>query len=157
MTGAGARAVAEAVYVGTVRTDARGSFAGTATLPKDIDPGDHVLQAVGYSPTRQSRAMSLGVIVERWIILDKGTRAADGRHDRIRTTGTTGGIDPGTRLTPWIRYSNRSGFEEGKATIVVQADGSFRWTRQILKTRGVTAYVAYLDTESNRVFWARVR
>ena len=28
---------------------------------------------------------------------------------------------------------------------------------QILRNRGVTAYVAYLDTESNRFFWAKVR
>ena len=156
-SGAGAREATEAIYVGTVRTDAKGDFAGTATLPDDIAPGDHVLQATGYSPSRQSRAMSLGVVVDPWIVLDKGTRQADGRHDRIRTTGTTGGLEPGTRLTPWIRYSGRSTFVEGKATIVVQGDGSFRWSRQIRKDRALTAYVSYIDTESNRVEWARVR
>ena len=151
------RVAAQGIYVGTVRTNGQGSFSGTATLPADIVPGDHVLQAVGYSPARQSRAMSLGVIVEPWIVLDQGKRVADGRHDRIRTTGSTGGIEEGTRLTPWIRYSNRSQFEQGKATIVVQADGTFRWTRAIIKNRGVTAYVAYRDIESNRVVWVKIR
>ena len=160
VTGASARAASRAadqgIYVGTVKTDARGNFTGTATLPADITPGDHVLQAVGYSPTVQTRAMSLGVIVERWIILDQGTRKADGRHDRIRTTGTTGGIDPGMKLTPWIRYGGQTSFVEGKATITVQADATFRWSREIRKDKAWTAYVSYLDTESNRIIWARV-
>lgn len=147
---------AEAIYVGTVKTDSRGNFAGTATLPEDILPGEHVLQAVGYSPQRQSRALSLGVIVDPWIVLDQGTRTADGRHDRIRTTGTSGGIDAGTRLTPFIRYSGQNTFSQGKATITVQSDGTFRWTRQIKKSKGLTGYVAWKDTESNRVFWAKI-
>jgi hypothetical protein len=156
--GAAARSArgAEAIYVGTVRTDARGNFAGTATLPEAIVPGDHVLQAVGYSPQRQSRALSLGVIVDPWIVLDQGTRKADGRHDRIRTTGTSGGIDAGTRLTPFIRYSGQQSFSQGKATITVQSDGTFRWTRQIKKGKGLTCYVAWTDVESNKVFWAKI-
>ena len=157
VTGAVARASTEAIYVGTVRTDASGNFAGTATLPEDIAPGDHVLQATGYSPGRQARAMSLGVVVEPSLVLDKGTRKADGRHDRIRTTGSSTGIEAGTRLTPWIRYNGQTSFAQGKATITVQSDGTFRWTRQIRKDKGITAYVSYVDTRSNEVFWAKVR
>ena len=155
-TRTGTRAEA-GIYVGTVRTDASGNFSGTATLPEDITPGDHVLQAVGYSPTRQSRAMSLGVVVEQWIVLDKGSRKPAGVHDRMRTTGASGGIDAGTKLTPHIRYAGQSSFSTGVATITVKADGSFTWSRLIRKDRGLTAYVSYLDTESNRVVWARVR
>lgn len=160
LTGASSRAgarAAEAVYVGTVKTDARGNFAGSATLPDDITPGDHILQAVGYSPTAQSRAMSLGVIVEPWIVLDQGARKAEGMHDRIRTTGSSGGIDAGVKLTPWIRYAGQGAFNQGVASITVQADGTFKWTREIKKTKGLTAYVSYVDVESNRVFWAKVR
>ena len=72
-------------------------------------------------------------------------------------SNTTGGIDPGERLTPWIRYGGQSAFTPGKASITVQADGSFRWSREIRKDKTWTAYVSYLDTESNRVFWAKVR
>ncbi|MFM1965506.1 MAG: hypothetical protein RL134_1231, partial [Actinomycetota bacterium] len=158
LQGATARSTraAEGIYVGTVRTNAQGTFTGTATLPADIEPGQHVLQAVGYSPSRQTRALSLGVIVDPWIVLDQGTRKADGRHDRIRTTGSTGGIDAGTRLTPYIRYTGQQSFSRGKATITVQSDGTFTWTREIKKGKGLTGYVAWTDIESNRVFWAKL-
>lgn len=154
---AGTRAGEQGIYVGTVKTDARGSFSGTATLPADIAPGDHVLQAVGYSPAAQTRAMSLGVIVEPWIVLDQGTRKAEGMHDRIRTTGSSGGIDAGAKLTPWIRYAGQGAFTQGVASITVQSDGTFTWTREIKRSKGLTAYVSWVDTESNRVFWAKVR
>jgi hypothetical protein len=147
----------EAIYVGTVKTNARGVFSGTATLPEDLPAGEHVLQAVGYSPTFKARAMSLGVSVDAWIVLDQGTRKANGVHDRIITGGTSEGIPAGARLTPLIRYSGQRTFQQGKATITVAADGTFRWTRKIKTTRGLTAYVTYQDTNSNRVFWAKVR
>ena len=157
LTGSSTRAATEAIYVGTIRTDASGKFAGTATLPNDITPGDHVLQAAGYSPSRQARAMSLGIVVDPSLVLDKGTRKADGRHDRIRTTGSSTGIDGGTRLTPWIRYAGQASFTQGRATITVQSDGTFRWTRQIRKDKGITAYVTYVDAKSNDVFWAKAQ
>jgi hypothetical protein len=147
----------DGIFVGTVRTDAQGSFRGTAMLPAGIAPGEHVLQVVGLSPTGQTRALSLGVIVDPWIVLDQGTRGTERRLDRIRTTGSTAGIEAGTRLTPWIRYSGQSGFQQGKATIRVQADGTFRWARKIRANRSLTAYVSFTDIESNRVRWAKVR
>jgi hypothetical protein len=150
-------ATPESIFIGTLRTDARGSFRGTATLPADIAPGEHVLQAVGFSPAGQSRALSLGVIVDPWIVLDQGTRGTEGRLDRIRTTGTTAGLEAGTRLTPWIRYSGQRGFQQGRSTIRVQEDGTFRWTRKIRANRSLTAYVSYTDIASNRVRWAKVR
>jgi hypothetical protein len=147
----------EAVYVGTVRTTAQGTFDGVVTLPADIAPGEHILQVVGLSPLGEMRAMNLGVIVEPWLVLDRGTRVAQGLHDRIRTGGTSGGIETGTRLTPWIRYSGQSEFAQGRATIRVQSDGSFTWTRKIRKDRALTAYVSWTDLDSNRVNWKKVR
>lgn len=149
--------VAEALYVGTVKTNAQGAFSGTATLPRDLPAGEHVLQAVGYSPTLKARAMSLGVTVDAWIVLNQGTRRATSRHDRITTSGSTEGIPAGARLTPYIRYAGQETFQKGQATINVAADGTFRWTRLIKATKGITAYVAYQDLVSNRVFWAKVR
>ena len=146
-------------YVGTVTTTSAGTFSGTATLPPGIAPGDHVVQAVGLSKTGAVRAMSLGVRVEpsASLTLDQGTRKADGRHDRIRTTGSSTGIPAGTKLTPYIRYSGQSSFSQGKASIVVQTDGTFRWTREIRKDKDVTGYVAWTDVESNRVTWVKIR
>ena len=144
-------------YVGTVRTDAAGSFKGTATLPEDITVGDHVLQAVGFSPSAQTRALNLGVRVEPSLVLNKGSRKPAGMHDRIRTTGTSTGIPEGVKLTPHIRYRGQTKFINGTATIVVQSDGSFTWTRLIRKDRAVTAYVSYKGAKSNQVVWVKVR
>ena len=119
--------------------------------------GQYVLQAVGRGPSGETRARSLGVLVEPSLVLDQGTRKPDGRHDRIRTTGTSTGIPEGTKLTPYIKYSGQSSFTGGKATIVVQADGSFTWTRQIRKDKAVTGYVTWTDIESNQVTWIKVR
>ena len=148
-----------AVYVGTVVTDAAGDFSGVAQLPPDIDVGDHVVQAVGLTKTGSTRAVSLGVRVEPEFsaVLAKGTRTADGRYDRIRTSGTTTGLAPGSRLTAWIRYSGQTSFTKAKARIVVQVDGTFGWTRLVRPDRAVTAYVARGEDRSNSVTWRRIR
>jgi len=91
------------------------------------------------------------------LTLDQGVRAVDSRHDRMRTTGVSTGIEPGTKLTAWIQYSDRDGLGVGVASIVVQEDGTFRWTRLIRKDRAFIAYVSYTDTYSNTVVWERVR
>jgi hypothetical protein len=150
-------ALATGIYVGTLRTTRSGTFDGVVTLPAEIEPGEHILQVVGTGPSGDQRAMNLGVIVAPWIVLDQGTRKVQGRHDRIRTGGDTGGFEAGTRLTPWIRYSDQDQFRQGRATIRVQSDGSFTWTRKIRANRGLTAYVSFTETESNRVFWKKVR
>jgi hypothetical protein len=148
---------AEATWISSFTVGADGTFFGEATLPESIKAGDHVLQAVGISPTRQTRAVSVGVIVRPWIELDKGPRTADGRHDRVRATGDTGGLDAGVRLAPFIRYRGQDTFSRGKASITVQSDGRFAWTRQVKQSKGLAAYVAYTDAESNRVYWAKTR
>ena len=149
----------EPVYVGTVKTDAAGDFSGLAQLPPDINVGDHVVQAVGYTKTGATRAVSLGVRVEPEFsaVLAQGTRIADGRYDRITTSGTTTGLKPGSRLTAWIRYSGQTTFTKANTKIMVQADGTFRWTRLVRPERAVTAYVAKGPDRSNTVTWRRIR
>ena len=151
--------VVSGAAIGTVRVDAQGAFAGTASLPPDLTPGTYVLQAVGFGPGGDTRALSLGVLVEPSLTLDKGVRTkGKGRvHDRIKTTGSSLGIEPGTRLTPYIKYTGQRAFTKGKASIVVAADGTFRWTRQIRRDKGVTGYVAYRDVTSNQVTWVKVK
>ncbi|MFM9136269.1 MAG: InlB B-repeat-containing protein [bacterium] len=150
------RRVPRVVDLGTVTVGSDGSFSGIKTMPEEIAPGPHVLQAVGYGPTGDRRVVSLGILVRPWITLKQGTRVPAGRNDRIRTTGDTGGIAPGTRLTPYIKYTGQEKFKKGRATIVVKADGTYRWTRKIRKNRGVTAYVRWTDVRSNTVFWAKI-
>ena len=97
--------------------------------------------------------------VTRSLVLNQGerTKGKGSIHDRITTTGSSTGIEPGTRLTPYIRYSGQSTFAKGRATIVVQADGTFRWTREIRRNRDVTGYVAFEDLKSNQVTWVKLQ
>lgn len=90
------------------------------------------------------------------ITLDQGTRGPAGLGDRMTTRGSTTCIPEGARLTPHIRYSGQPSFSNGMAKITVRADGSFVWSRLVRKNRGLTGYVSYLDTESNKVSWAKV-
>ena len=59
-------------------------------------------------------------------------------------------------LTPYVRLEGRPSFVAGLARIVVQADGSFRWSRLVRSDRGVTAYVAWTDVKSNEVTWLKL-
>jgi hypothetical protein len=147
----------QATLLGTFTVAADGTFVGTATLPDSILAGEHVLQAVGISPQRQTRAVSLGILVQPWIELTKGPRKADGRYDRIRATGDTGGIEAGVKVTPRIRYRGQSDFSQGKAVITVTSDGTFTWSRKIRPDKGLAAYIAYTDVKSNQVYWTKVR
>ena len=145
------------VDLGTVSVDDAGNFSGIKRLPDEIKPGLHVLQAVGYGPAGERRALSIGILVVPWLELNQGTRKPAGRHDRMSTTGTSGGIDAGSKLTPWIKYNGQGAFKGGVANIRVQADGSFKWTRLIKKSKGLTGYVSWNDIKSNEVFWPKVR
>ena len=55
---------AKAIYVGTLLTNASGSFSGVTQLPMSVTAGVHMLQAVGITPGNQRRAMTLGVKVK---------------------------------------------------------------------------------------------
>ena len=50
-------------YLGTVMTDANGSFRGSVPLPLDIQAGRHTLQTNGLAPNDAVRSLSLGVQV----------------------------------------------------------------------------------------------
>ena len=143
--------------LGDVSVDAQGNATGTAPLPGDVASGDHVLQAVGVMPGGGQWVLNLGIRVKSWISVEKGARVAAGRYDRITTTGIAGGLQPGTRLTSWIRYSGQATYTKAKARIVVQSDGTFRWSRLIRTDRAVTAYLTHEATRSNSVTWRRIR
>lgn len=146
------------ITLGTATTDALGDFAGTVTLPSGVAVGDHVLQIVGVTPLGRLRAVSLGVRVEpdASITLVKGQRIDEGRHDRITATGSVSGLPAGTLLTPYVRLEGRTAFVAGMARILVQSDGSFRWSRLVRADRDVTAFVAWADVQSNEVTWLKL-
>lgn len=149
--------VATTSPLGSIPVNPDGTFAGTVTLPARVMAGDHVLQAVGTSPAAQTMALTVGLVVQPWITLDKGKRKPAGRLDKVRARGESGGLAPGERLTPYLRYAGKKVFVKGAATIKVQADGTFTWSRKIRPGKGLTLYVAWNATESNKVVWRRIR
>ena len=52
------------VLLGTVRTDAKGSFKANLPLPIGIEVGGHTLQINGISPANEVRSASVGILVE---------------------------------------------------------------------------------------------
>lgn len=139
--------------VGTFMTDGQGSYAGTATIPLAVEPGDRVLQTVGWSPTQEVRAVTMGVLMTPSLQVKAGPRSPSGTADRVRLSGVVTGLDPGTVLTPRFRFGGSGAFRKGKATIVVKSDGTFTWSRLVRKDKALVAYVSHRDSESNRVSW----
>lgn len=96
-------------------------------------------------------------VVDAWIDLKRGKRSTSDHIDKVRATGTTGGLPEGAKLTLWLRSPGQDKFRRSGAKIIVRADGSFQWTRKVRDSRGLTAYVSYAKTDSNRIQWSRVK
>ena len=66
------------------------------------------------------------------------------RSDRmIKVSGTATGMGMGGGLNPYVRTAGQSGFIQGSATILVNVDGNFEWSRRSGKRTSV--YVATPD------------
>ena len=143
--------------LGDVPVGADGRFSAIVDVPNNITPGSHVLQAVGIGTSGELRVISLGVVVDAWIEMQRGKRTSLSRFDKVRATGTTGGLPAGATLTLWVRSPGEDAFRRSDERISVRADGSFRWVRKIPKSQRFAAYVSYAKTDSNRVRWARLR
>jgi hypothetical protein len=159
--GPSARGLVEGpLSIGTLPVSVEGEFAGIVTLPEELLPGDYVLQVSGVTLDNRPRSLFLGVTVVdevASITLIESRRTPAGRHDRIRVSGTTTGIDPGSTLVPYVKYAGSARFVPGKVSITVRADGTFTWTRLVHRKRVMTAYAAYVDARSSEVTWQRIR
>lgn len=151
------RAARTGLLLGTIGVDAQGRFDGVRPLPPDVDPGVHTLQAVGFGPAGQTRALNLPVAVRAWIRLDPGPRRKAGIHDRLRATGMTGGIPIGARLKVRIKVHNDSSERDGVAMVKVRPDRSFSWTRLIRTFKPITVRMIYGEVGSNRETWKSIR
>ena len=151
------RANSATTDLGDITINADGRYSAIIEMPDTIAPGAHVLQAVGVGTSGERRVLSLGVVVDAWIDLKRGKRTPSGRFDQVRATGMTGGLPAGAVLTPWVRSPGQDAFRRGTASITVRADGTFAWTRKVQKSKGLTAYVSYRGTDSDKVYWARLR
>ena len=63
-------------FLGTVMTDANGSFRGSVPLPLDIHAGRHTLQTNGLAPNDAVRSLSLGVQVQAPVVKTAKVRTA---------------------------------------------------------------------------------
>jgi hypothetical protein len=64
-------------FLGTVMTNADGTFTGTVLLPSDIKAGRHTLQSNGFTPDGKVRSVSVGVLLRN---------AAPGKAAKARAT-----------------------------------------------------------------------
>jgi len=148
--------------IGDMRVDSMGRFVSSLSLTSLSSlTGDRVVQFAGVTPDNTERVLSLGARVltrNASLTLIAGKRVdLKGPLDRIRATGTTVDVPAGTKLVPYIRYGNKGAFQRGVATIVVQDDGTFRWTRKITNGKALQAYVSFASSTSNTVKWRRIR
>lgn len=90
------------------------------------------------------------------ITLDPGERTANGVNDVVSTMGQTSGIPVGARLTPYVRLSRDAAYRPGVGNVVIAADGTFTWSREVRKSKPLFAYMVYEGTESNTVIWVRL-
>lgn len=146
-----------ATLVGVFTTDLKGDYAGTATVPTSVAPGDRVLQSVGWSRANEARAITVGVVVSPSLEVKAESRSPEGNSDRVRLTGVVAGIEPGSTVTPHFRFGSSRVFRKGNSNVVVQADGTFAWSRLVAKDKAFIAFVSYQDAESNRVAWRPVK
>ena len=65
-------------------------------------------------------------------------------------------VPAGSRLTPYVRSSREATYKAGVADVVVSADGSFTWSREVRKSKPLFAYMVYESEESNTVVWVRL-
>lgn len=79
-------------------------------------------------------------------IMITGTRSAR----TVEITGLTRGIEPGSRVTPWIRKPATAQAQAGRPQSV-DDEGTFTWSRRVRSDGTVRAYVTWGDVRSNVV------
>ena len=135
------------ISLGTLKVKADGTFAGTLPIPADLPLGAHVLQAVGYSPTGQTRAVSIGILAVAATtpsIVITGTR--DGRTVKVR--GATKDLTR-TTVVPRYHFAGEVTYKTGVARPTIDTSGNFTWSRQAGRT--IYLYFAADGTRSNRL------
>ena len=117
-------------FLGTVMTDANGSFRGSVPLPLDIQTGRHTLQSNGLAPDGAVRSLSLGVQVQ----------APDVKTARARTARTTVFFPAlSSRLDASARKSLRAlAAGRGTATTKIMAIGYVQPTAVTSNDRGLS-------------------
>jgi len=134
--------------LGSIAVGKGGSFTGAVDLPAGLTPGAHTLQAVGYTPEGKTRAVSLGIEV---IPSGAPTILITGSRDggRVRVTGATTGLAPGTTVKPRYHFQGQVKYTTGVARPTINTSGNFTWQRKTGKK--IYLYFAAGKVHSNRV------
>jgi len=108
---------------------------------------DRVRSDDGASGTQSSTTeftLSAASIKAIAIVGERGT--VSGRSGII-VDGFVTGIEPGKTVIPYVRFPGQTEYAPGSARPVIQADGSFEWSRNT----GKKAYVYFTDSDGNVV------
>ena len=130
------RQVTGTILVGTVPVNAQGIFSGRVALPPDVEPGQRMLQAVGTSPTGQTRALNLGVVVEPAKVPGAPTDVTPVPGNRQVVLTWTAPVRPGA--SPITGYRIEQSRNGGPWTVAIANTGSAR------PNAGTSAVVARL-------------
>ena len=118
------RQVTGTILVGTVPVNAQGTFNGRVALPVDVEPGQRMLQAVGLSPTGQTRALNLGVVVEPAKVPGAPTNVTPVPGNRQAALTWTAPVRPGA--SPITGYRIEQSRNGGPWTVAIANTGSAR-------------------------------
>jgi hypothetical protein len=97
------------------------------------------------APSQPSAVITPKLPVKPSIVIE-GTRT--GRT--IEIAGSTTGIAPGSRVTPWIRKPGMTEAEPARP-VTVEKDGSFAWVHRVRATGALRVFVTWGNAKSNVV------
>jgi hypothetical protein len=80
------------IFLGELEVTADGKFAGSLPLPAGLELGKHTLQIRGYSPDRDTRAVSLGIV-----LIEKRVQAKTFKFE-VRFQPNSSVVDKASRL-----------------------------------------------------------
>lgn len=149
LAGQYARALSAPVQIGTVLVGGRGTFAGSFLLPKQVTPGQYILQIVGTTAGGALLSADLGLDVldvDTRSISITGQRVKKAKPARVKVFGRTWDLN-GQKVTARVKLAGQTKYSTGSSRTVKA--GEFTWTRKTGKK--VYVYFKSGDVRSNRI------
>ena len=116
--------------LGELPVSASGSYSGSALIPAGIEAGSHTIQAVGYTPTGETLALSVGVTVKSAAAI-RGAKPVVRASAGTKTAGTkfvatASGVQSRCTVRFWTKGSTQTvkAGVAGNATAVLKAPSS---------------------------------
>ena len=116
--------------LGELPVSATGSYSGSALIPAGIEAGSHTIQAVGYTPSGETLALSVGVTVKS-VAAIRGAKPVMRVSAGTKTAGakfvaTASGVQSRCTVRFWTKGTTQTvkAGVAGKATAVLKAPSS---------------------------------